>query len=84
MKENHTHHSWVYFIKYKSEVFYTFNTFKDFVEKKASPSIKKLCKDNRGKYANQAFKDFCRELVIQHEHSFPYTPQKNGVGKRKN
>lgn len=26
-------HTWVYFLKYKSEVFATFNIFKDFIEK---------------------------------------------------
>jgi hypothetical protein len=76
--------SWVYFLKYKSEVFATFKTFKDFVEKQSSLSIKKLCTDNGGEYVNQAFKDFCREHGIQHQHFVPYTPQQNGIVERKN
>lgn len=58
--------SWVYFLKYKSEVFATFKTFKDFVEKQSSHSIKNLRTDNGGEYVNQAFKDFCREQGILH------------------
>jgi hypothetical protein len=38
----------VYFLKYKSDVFATFKTFKDFFEKNSSLSIKKLCTDNVG------------------------------------
>jgi hypothetical protein len=39
-------HSWVYFLKYKSDSLSTFNTFKDFVEKQSFFSIKKLCTEN--------------------------------------
>ena len=40
--------SWVYFLKYKSEVLATFKNFKAFVEKQSSLSIKNLCIDNGG------------------------------------
>jgi hypothetical protein len=59
--DDFSHHSWMYFLKYKSEVFATFKTFKTFVEKQSSLSIKKLCTNNGGDCVNQAFKDFCRE-----------------------
>jgi hypothetical protein len=35
-------HSWVYILKYKSDLLYTFNTFKDFVEQKSFLSINNL------------------------------------------
>ena len=57
-------HSWVYFLKYTSEVFSTFKTFKAFVEKQSSYYIKKLCIDNGGEYVNKAFMEFCREQSI--------------------
>ena len=46
--DDFTRRSWVYFRKYKSEVFATFKTFKAFVEKQPSYSIKKLHTDNWG------------------------------------
>jgi hypothetical protein len=76
--------SWVYFLKYKSEVLATFKNFKAFVEKQSSFSIKKLRTDNGGEYVNQGFTDFCREHGIQHQLTVPYNPQQNGVAERKN
>jgi transposase InsO family protein len=72
-------HSWVYFLKFKSEVFTTFNTFKAFVKNNSSHSIKNLCTYNVGEYASQAFKYFYREQGIRHQHYVPYTPQRNGI-----
>ena len=46
--DDFSHRSWVYFLKYKSEVLATFKNFKDFVEKQSSLSIKKLRTDNGG------------------------------------
>ena len=48
--------SWVYFLKYKSEVLATFKIFKSFVEKQSSLSIKNLHTDNGGEYVSKAFK----------------------------
>jgi transposase InsO family protein len=76
--------SWVYFLKYKSEVFSTFKKFKAFIEKQTSLSIKKLHTNNEGEYVNQAFIDFCRERGIQHQLIVPYNPQQNSVVERKN
>ena len=82
--DDFSRHSWVHFIKYKSEVFATFKTFKAFVEKQSSYFIKKLRKDNGGEHVNKAFMEFCKAQGIQHQHSVPYTPQQNGVAERKN
>ena len=56
--------SWVYFLKYKSEVLATFKIFKAFVEKQSSLSIKNLRTDNGGEYVSKAFKEFCNELAF--------------------
>ena len=82
--DDFSRNSWVYFFKYKSKVFATFKTFKAFVEKQASFSIKKLHTDNGGYYVNKALKEFCREQGIQHQDYVPYAPQQNGIAKRKN
>jgi hypothetical protein len=76
--------SWVYFLKYKSDVLATFKNFKSFVKKQPSLSIKKLRTDNGGEYVNQGFINFCREHGIQHQLIVPYNPQQNGVTERKN
>ena len=40
--------TWVYFIKYKSDVFNSFQVFKEFVEKQSGLSIQQICIDNGG------------------------------------
>ena len=82
--DDFSHRSWVYFLKYKSEVLATFKIFKAFVEKQSSLSIKNLRTDNWGEYVSKEFKEFCNEHGILHQHSVPYTPTQNGVAERKN
>jgi transposase InsO family protein len=74
----------VYFLKFKSEVFATFKTLKDFFQKNSSHYIKNLHTSNRHDYVSHTFKYFCREHVILHQHFVPYTPQQNGVVESKN
>ena len=82
--DNFSRHTWVYLLKYKSDVFDSFRVFKTFVEKQSSLSIWKIHIDNGGEYVNQSFKDFCSKHGLQHQLSVPYTPQQNGVAERKN
>ena len=58
--------SWVYFLKYKTEVLATFKIFKAFVENKSSISNKNLCTNNGWEYVSQEFKDFCKKHDIFH------------------
>ena len=53
--------TWMYFLKYKSDVFDSFRVFMTFVEKQSSLSIQWINIDKGGEYMNQAFKDFCFE-----------------------
>ena len=46
--------------------------------------MKVLRSDNGGEYVDKEFVDLCASEGIQREFTFPYTPQKNGVAKRKN
>ena len=82
--DDFSRNTWVYFLKYKSDVFDSFRVFKTFVEKQSGLSIRRICTDNGGEYVNQAFQNFCSEHGLQHQFSVPYTPQKNGVAERKN
>ena len=76
--------TWVYFLKYKFDVFDSFIIFKTFVEKQSGLSIRRIRTDNGREYVNQSFKDFCTEHGLLHQFTVPHTPQQNGVAERKN
>jgi transposase InsO family protein len=46
--------------------------------------VKKIRSDNGTDFKNTQVKDFIDEEGIKREFSAPYTPQQNGVVKRKN
>jgi transposase InsO family protein len=76
--------AWVYFLKLKSEVFDNFLAYKALVEKKSGHQIQRLRTDNGGEYVNNIFTNYCTTQGIQMKHTVPYTPQQNGVARRKN
>eukprot|EP00253_Pinus_taeda_P021288 PITA_21288 len=61
-----------------------FLAFKVFVEKQYGHQILKLRFDNGEEYVNNKFINFCTQHGIQLQHTVPYSPQQNGVAKRKN
>lgn len=75
---------WLYLIKRKSDVFYTFKRFKALVEKQSSRQLKILRTDGGGEYVSKEFVDFCEAEGIIHEVTAPYTPQHNGTAERRN
>jgi hypothetical protein len=75
--------TWVYFLKLKSEFFDKFLAYKALVEKKYGHQIQRLRTDNGGEYVNNNFTSYCTTQGIQMQHIVPYTPQQNGVSKRK-
>jgi hypothetical protein len=77
-------HTWVYFLKLKSEVFDKFLAYKALVEKQSGHQIQRLRIDNGGKYVNNNFTSYYTTQGIQMQHIVPYTPQQNGVAERKN
>ena len=77
-------HTWVYFLKLKSEFFDKFVKYKALVEKQSRHRLQMLRTDNGGKYVNNNFTSYCTTEGIQMKHIVPYTPQQNGVTKRKN
>jgi transposase InsO family protein len=46
--------------------------------------VKKIRSDNNTEFKNTQIEDYLDEEGIKHEFSAPYTPQQNGVVKRKN
>jgi len=75
---------WIYLIKQKNEVFNIFKKFKLLSEKQSDNVIKMLRTDGGGYYNSHEFQVFCYEEGIIHEVTSPYTPQHNGVAKRRN
>lgn len=74
----------VYPMQRKSEVFDIFVTFKQFVEKQTSRSIKVLRSDNAGEYCSKIFDSFLAKHGIQHQLTVPHTPEHNGIAERMN
>lgn len=50
---------WVYFLKYKSDVFSIFQKFKSLVEKEFGCNIITLRTDNGGEFCSSTFSNFC-------------------------
>ena len=74
----------MYFLKNKSEAFDKFVEFKAQAEKESGHYVKVL-RSNRGReYTSNYFVNYCRNHGIKKEFTASYTPQQNGVAKRKN
>lgn len=71
-------------MKHKSETFAKFQGFKYFAKKDFGKSIKNLKLDNGGEFIKKSFEAHLSKHGIQHQKTIPYTPQQNGVAKRKN
>ncbi len=82
--DDHTRKVWVYFMKHKGEVFQHFLNFKAMVEKEKGMSIKCLRSDGGGEYFSNEFIEYLKKHGIQRKYACSYSPQQNGVAKRKN
>jgi transposase InsO family protein len=49
-----------------------------------TPKVKKIRSDNSTEFKNTQIEEYLDKEDIKHEFSTPYTPQQNGVTKRKN
>jgi transposase InsO family protein len=74
----------VYLLKSKYKALHYFKTYKAEVENQLERKIKRLRSNRGGEYFSGDFSDFCVEHGIIHERTLPYSPQSNGVPKRKN
>ena len=53
------------------------------MENQTGKKVKVLRSDNGGEYTSHAFDGFCRQEGIRRQLTVPYTPQQNGLAKRK-
>jgi hypothetical protein len=79
-----TRKTWVYCIRQKYDVFYTFKKWKALVENETGKKLKCLRSDNGGEYCNKEFDDYCSYHGIRIEKTVPRTLQENGVSERMN
>ncbi|KAA3458763.1 pleiotropic drug resistance protein 3-like [Gossypium australe] len=80
--DDYSRFRWVYFLKVKSEVASVFWTFKTVAKIQSGYKLRTISSDNGTEYTFDVFQRFCEESGI--EHQLTYTPQQNGVSKRKN
>lgn len=76
--------TWVYHLKSKYEVLFTFQRFYNMVLTQIGPRIKILRTDNGTKYIYEHFSIFCNDQGIKHETSSVRMSQKNDRVEWKN
>jgi transposase InsO family protein len=84
MIDGASRYCYVYLLKTKGETLNCFKTYKAEVENQLEKKIKRFRSDCGGEYFSNEFDLFCTEYGIIHERTTPYSPQLNGVIKRKN
>jgi transposase InsO family protein len=82
--DNRTSFCYIYLLKSKDQALHYFKTYKAEVENQLERKIKYVRTDRGGEYFFNLFTLFCEEHRIIHEKMPPYSPQSNGVAKRKN
>ena len=82
--DDYNRKTWVYFLVEKSKAFNFFKCFKFMAEKETWLFVKCLRTDRGGEFISNKFNDFCKHSRIKRQLTTIYTPQQNGVAKRKN
>ena len=82
--DDYSKKAWVYFLVEKSEALNFFKYFKTMVEKETGLFVKCFRTDRGGEFNSNEFNDFCKQSGIKRQLTTAYTPQQNGVAKRKN
>jgi transposase InsO family protein len=81
--DDYSRFTWVLFLQDKSQTQEVLKKFLRMTQNKFDAKVKKIRSDNGTKFKNTQVEDFLDE-GIKHEFLTPYTPQQNGVAKRKN
>ena len=76
--------TWLYLMTNKNDVYECFRSFHKMVQTQFSAKVKVLKSDNGGEFVSQVLQSYFQDHGIVHETTCPYTPQQNGVAKRKN
>jgi transposase InsO family protein len=84
MIDDASRYCYVYLLKTKDKALNCFKTYKAEARNQLEKKIKRFRSDRGGEYFSIEFDVFCTEHDIIHEMIPPYSPQSNGVAKRKN
>jgi histone deacetylase 1/2 len=79
--DDYSKFTWIYLIRYKSEVFQCFRDFQNLVECQFDKKIRAVQTDWGGEY--QTLNSFFKRIGIHHLVSCPHTHQQNGAAERK-
>ena len=79
--DDYSKFTWIYLLKYKSEVFQKFHDFQQLVERQFNRKIIAVQIDWGGEY--EKLNSFFTKIGISHHVSCPHTHQQNGSAKRK-
>ncbi|WVZ80194.1 LOW QUALITY PROTEIN: hypothetical protein U9M48_027689 [Paspalum notatum var. saurae] len=82
--DNFSRFSWVFFMESKDEAFGFVRDLVLRLRNESHKAMRAIRSDNGGEFRNSRFENFCRDLGLEHQFSFPYTPPQNGVVERKN
>jgi transposase InsO family protein len=82
--DDYSRFTWVFFLHDKSETQAVIKKFLKRAQNEFDGKIKKIISDNGTKFKNTQVEDYLNEEGIKHEFLALYTPQQNGVVKRKN
>ncbi|XP_071688346.1 uncharacterized protein [Rutidosis leptorrhynchoides] len=74
---------WVYRLKFKSDVFDMFEMFSNLLLNLSDKYVKIIRSDNEIGFVNSKFDLFCKNKGIVNQTTCAYTPQQNGIAKRK-
>ncbi|GKC00629.1 retrovirus-related pol polyprotein from transposon TNT 1-94, partial [Tanacetum coccineum] len=82
--DEYSRYTLVYFLKKKSQALETIMSFIKRVENQNDIKVKQLRTDNGTEFRNNILVNFYDEKGVSQNFSSPYTPEQNGVAKRKN
>ncbi|GJT32919.1 retrotransposon protein, putative, ty1-copia subclass [Tanacetum coccineum] len=82
--DDFSRYGFVYLMKHKHEVFETFKVFQNEVENQLGKKIKAIRSDRGGENLSREFVNHIKSCGILSQLTPPYTPQHNGVSKRRN
>nr|GEX04913.1 ribonuclease H-like domain-containing protein [Tanacetum cinerariifolium] len=74
---------WLYLLKHKSKVYSNILLFHSHLKTQFNKTVKAFRSDNMTEFVNHNFDHFCKENGIIHQTTCAYTPQQNGIAKRK-
>ncbi|GJZ54390.1 putative RNA-directed DNA polymerase [Tanacetum coccineum] len=80
--DHHSRYMWIYHLAQKSDVYSTFKSFVQMVERQFTTKLKNVQTDWGGEFRNLAL--FFSSLGIIHRRSCPHTSEQNGFVERRN